>query len=107
MSKNKFSDGHVLVISNLISHVIVLLFLESLRHYGRSEDGAAKASGRDSQEQLQVMNIEKHFLTKWRGGELEKLMFVTLENLGQPDRYEECVEELCGHESGCPEQSHA
>ena len=34
-------------------------------------------------------------------------MFVTLENLGQPDRYEEGVEELCGHESGCPEQSHA
>lgn len=53
------------------------------------------------------MNIEKHFLTKWRGGELEKLMFVTLENLGEADRYEEGVEELCGHESGCPEQSHA
>ena len=70
MSKNKFSDEHVLVISNLISHVIVLLFLESLWHNGRSEDGAAKASSRDSQEQLQVMNIEKHFLTKWRGGEV-------------------------------------
>ena len=33
-------------------------------------------------------------------------MFVTFENLGQPDRYEEGVEELCGHEPGCPEQSH-
>ena len=64
LSKNKFSDDHVLVISNLISHVIVLLFLESLWHNGRSEDGAAKASGRDSQEQLQVRNREKHFLTK-------------------------------------------
>ena len=30
-------------------------------------------------------------------------MFVTFENLGQADRYEEGVEELCGQESGCPE----
>ena len=50
LSKNKFSDDHVLVISNLISQIIVLLFLESLWHYRRSEDGAAKASSRDSQE---------------------------------------------------------
>ena len=84
--------------------MIVLLSLESLWHYGRSEDGAAKASSRDSQEQLQVMNIEN---ISGQSGEEEKLMFVTLENLGQADRYEEGVEELCGHESGCPEQSHA